>query len=853
MFGFSASLISALICAAAFAQQARIESVTPPQGPIAGDTVVTIRGADFTDARVMIDHDLITPLSRSDTEVRLLMPRHDNGFVVVHVGNSAAEYLYVPPKLEDLPPGFITTVAGVGQYTRDFGPATQAPLTHPEGLEFDRSGNLYIADTNIYVIYRVRPDGTIERFAGGGFGPDIHDGGPAIDGYFVFPRDIAIDANDNVYIPDVFKCRIRKVDAKSGIIKTVAGNGVCAASGENVLATQSSIHQPTFLTADADDLFFIEWNTTRVRRLHFANGTLSTFIDGGFNLPFDDNGAIAIGPGGDVYLSDYGNNRILRADRHTAAVSTFCATLPGTQGLAFDRDGNLYLGSFGKIQKVDPNGQVIASWGNGQRALPVDGVSAASAPLNNIGGLAIDTAGNIVFSDDQVFRVRRINIATGLLDTVAGIAPGIIGENGPAVATVAVTSPEATDLALTPSNELVIGDAGTFRLRKLDRNGNLITIGGTGAAIGSSPNNIPATEASLYPVGINAEADGSIEITQRGVFTRIGSNGRISVLGAGKGTCGYSGDSGSFQQALLCQPWDFARDRDGNIFIADTNNNRIRRVDAKTNVITTFAGNGGRVSGFERYGQGETCGDGGRAFDACINTPYGIAFDDAGNLYVSEQTGIRRIDTSGAITTFVKKQAPVVTGGITKLLFFHGCFYFVGGGVWRVDPRGVLTQIVPSVSASALIGDGGPARNARTNTGGQAAGIAIDNDGTLFFADTALHRVRAVRNGAYLAPLDATVGASASGSIIRSRVVDGHQQPAPNVRVDFAAPTSGAACSLSAPFAITDVNGTAAVSCTSNCVAGTYEVSAQPLAAGPIATVTITNVAAPCRRRSVRH
>lgn len=848
-----ATFLAALTCAAAFAQQPRIDGISPSQGPISGGTVVTIRGAGLAGLDVKLDRNRITPLSQSDTEVQLRMPQHDNGFVVVRMGGAAAEYLYVPPELNGIPPGFITTVAGVGQFSRDYGAATEASLTHPEGLDFDRAGNLYIADTNIYIVYRVRPDGIIERFAGGGEGPEIHDGGPAVEGYFVFPRDIAIDANDNVYIPDVFRCRIRKVDAKTGIISTVAGNGTCAASGENVLAIQSSIQQPTYLTADADDLFFIEWNTTRVRRLHLSDGKLSTFVDGGFNLPFDDNGAIAIGPNGDVYLSDYGNNRILRFDRRTGAASTFFTAPPGAQALAFDRQGNLYVGSFGKVQKVDGSGQVIASWGNGQRALPVDGIPAANAALNNIGGLAIDAAGNIVYSDDQTFRVRRINITTGLLETVAGIAPAIIGENGPAIATVVATSPESTDLAITPDNALVIGDSGTFRLRKLDHSGNLITIGGTGAQIGSSPNNIPATQASMYPVGINAEADGAIEITQRGVFLRVDAAGLVNILGAANGGCAYSGDSGPFRQAQLCQPWDFARDRSGNIFIADTNNNRIRRVDAKTNAITTFAGNGGRVSGFERYGQGETCGDGGPAFEACLNTPYGIAFDDGGSLYVSEQTGIRRIDATGTITTFAKRAAPSGYGGITKMAFYRGCLYFAGGGVSRVDPSGVVTQIVPGGGSSPSLGDGGPARNARTNAGGQAVGIAIDEEGNLFFADTANHRIRAVRNGAFLPPLDATVSATVSDSVIRATVVDGNRRPTPNVRIDFSAPASGASCTLSTPFAIADTNGTAAVRCTSNCVPGTYNVSVRPLAADVVATVPFTNGAGPCRRRAVGH
>src|ERR1044072_4965143 len=260
---------------------ATIDSITPPQGPIAGGTIVTIRGSGFAGANVKLDRDPIAPLSQSDAEVRLQTPTHDSGSVVVRVGDAPAEFLYVPPKLDELPPGFITTVAGIGQYARDFGAATQASLTHPEGLDFDRAGNLYIADTNIGIIYRVHHDGTIERFAGGGLGPQPHDGGPAIDGLVVFPRDVAIDGNDNLYIPDVFQCRIRKVDAQSGIITTIAGTGVCGAP----------FGQPTYLTADADDLFFIDFPANAVRRLHLADNTLSTFVSGGCNPPVHAQGA----------------------------------------------------------------------------------------------------------------------------------------------------------------------------------------------------------------------------------------------------------------------------------------------------------------------------------------------------------------------------------------------------------------------------------------------------------------------------------------------------------------------------------------------------------------------------------
>src|SRR6185436_7411941 len=104
-----ASLFVLLICAAALAQQPRIDSVSPLQGPIAGGAVVTIKGANFNGATVTLDGAAIMPLSQSDSEVRLQTPKHDNGYVLIQAGSAAAEFLYVAPALQDLPPGYITT------------------------------------------------------------------------------------------------------------------------------------------------------------------------------------------------------------------------------------------------------------------------------------------------------------------------------------------------------------------------------------------------------------------------------------------------------------------------------------------------------------------------------------------------------------------------------------------------------------------------------------------------------------------------------------------------------------------------------------------------------------------------
>lgn len=865
-----ASLLALLTCAAAFAQQPRIDGITPSQGPITGGTIVTISGAGFSGATVRLDGAAIAPRTQSDAQIELQMPQRDNGYAAIQIGDAAAEFLYVPPRLEDLPPGYVTTVAGIGSFTRDYGPATQAVLKSPWGLELDADGNLYVADSAAARVYKIRTDGIIVRVAGSGAsGGQTGDGGPAVNASLTFPRDTALDGRGNVYIGGD-ACRLRRV-AADGTITTIAGDGTCGFSGDGGPASSASIGQPTYLAADADDLFFIDWNAKRVRRIHFADGMISTFAgdgtagfsgDGGpatsasFNLPNNDHGSLALDPQGNLYLVDEGNSRIRRIDRHSGIITTFYSPPTGSQGqdavmsvrsIAFDRDGNLYYGGSGRIVKVNPAGQFVTAWGNGKYALPVDGAPAATSGLGHDIGLAIDQAGNIIYSDDAIRRVRRINIATGLLETVAGIGPAIVGENGPAIATDAGSGTEGADLAFAPGGELVIADAGNGRLRRLEANGNLTTIGGTGGAVGSVSGGVPATSASMYPVGIEIDPAGNMYLAQRGPFLRIGTNGILTYIGTSNPDCGYAGDNGPLANARFCQAFDLTRDTDGNLFIADTNNNRVRRVDAKTNVVTVVAGNGGPVNGLENYGHGQYCGDGGPAVDSCLNTPYGVVFDDDGNLFVAEGGRIRKIDRAGIISTFGGAQT---LPGLTKLAFFRGYIYAAAQGVTRFDRNGIRARIAGF--GNGPLGDGGPARSASLATGGQAVGIAIDAQGNIFLADVGNRRIRAIRYGALLPPSDAKIQATAAGSSIRATVTDGQGHPAESVRLDFTAPASGPSCVLSSPFAITDRDGIATVTCTPNCLAGSYNVTLSPLASTTSVSVPLTN-GGPCRHRAAAH
>jgi sugar lactone lactonase YvrE len=755
----------------------QIASITPSQGPIAGGTDVVVSGAGFTGATVRIDDQPVAPLSQSDTSIRLRMSAHDNGYVVIAVRSAAGDtsytkYLYVPPRLDEIPPGYITTVAGVGGFKGDFGPALAAYVL-PRNLVFDPRGNLYVAESDYDVVSRIRPDGVIERFAGLGTAgittTCCGDGGPASQASISFPRGVATDGAGNVYIgDDAF--RIRRVDAVTGVITTIAGTGVKGFSGDGGPATSALIGQPTYLACTGTTLFFMDFENQRIRRID-ASGRITTVAgngvagfagDGGpaidaslnFTVSSDD-GGLAVDSSGNVFVIDVGNARVRRIDGTTGMISTFAQFSTGdhSEAIAADRDGNVYYTNSNRIQKLSPAGAVLKTWGVQPGDLLPDGTPLDQLRFGYVTGMTFDVSGNLVYSDQALHRVRRMNFATNAVETIAGFSPGTIGEEGPAVGAALQLADNGGDIALAQNGDLFVADEIVHRITAAT--GMIRTVAGRALHIGtqSNLNNVPALTAYLGAlvlfVGPNDELD-TAGFTS--VPYHIDAQGIAHILADFNITCGSSGDGGPALSAKLCQPWDIVRDRNGNIFIADTNNNRIRRIDARTGIITTFAGAGSPISGFENYGHGSFCGDGSPAFSACFNTPYSIAFDGNGNLFVSDSNNgrIRRIDPAGTITTVVQW-----FGFFASTIRFDraGHLYAnLGDRIIRIDPSGVITTIAGAStnltgSLRGFSGDGGPALQARLNTIGQSAGLAVSDQGDVFFSDGANRRVRVVRQG----------------------------------------------------------------------------------------------------------
>ena len=757
-----------------FGQSPRIDSIDPAQGPIAGGTVVTITGANFQGATLTVDKVATTAQVLSATAIRFTSAARDNGIASIKVATSAGatygEFLFVPPKLKDLPPGYITTVAGIGTFTGYYRQATQAEIQLMGSPAYDQSGNLYIPEPGRHRVSRVRPDGIIEPFAGTGIGsfiggrPDVSASGPATEMALNFPRGVTTDSSGYVYFTD-FDSRLHRVDTRTGIITTIAGNGTAGFSGDGGPAVRAQLTDSTHITGDGSGtLFFIDFDDAagfgRIRKIT-PDGTISTVAgvgpsgfsgDGGpatqaqFNLIYGDRGSLTLDSNGNLFVADPGNSRIRRIDGRTGIITTarYHESASEWVYLAADRSGNIYFNEDLQILKMGPTGQIVATYGmlassSGPPSDFNDGTPINSATFQ-VHGLAIDPSGNIVYM--EVNRVRRLNLSTGLLETLAGTGWGIIGDNGPAIASTLAVSNEG--VAFLPSGELLIGDGGHTVVRKLNGNGDISVF-----AKGYDPRIQP--NFSGMTVAITPDGAGNIYLTDTWSIFRIAANGTVNLIAGRNRVLGYSGDGGPATDALLCQPWDVALDGAGNIFIADTNNNRIRRVDARTGIITTVAGSG-PVNGLEHYeenGHGSYSGDGGPALQACLNTPYGVTVDSKGNLFIADAGSrrIRKVDTNGIISTFVANVY------VTKLVFDKaGNLYgATDGAIFRFDSEGRSTQIAgrwpPGFS-----GDGGPALQAQARASGQSTGIAIDAEGNIFFLDNGNYRVRAIRYGALLAP-----------------------------------------------------------------------------------------------------
>ncbi len=655
------------------------------------------------------------------------------------------------------PDGSLLALVGRGEpqdgATADGTLASNLRIAVLRGMAQDAGGNLYLADAVAGMVYRVALDGRVWVFAGGGTrsGPQS-DGGPATAAQLGSPRAMVFDSKGNLDIAEAYCDCIRQV-SPAGIISTIYT--VPGAPG-------SAPAQVEGLGIDAqDNLYVTEWLGHAVLRIA-ANGSVTAIAGTGVAGFSGDGGpataaqlygpsAVAIGSDGAVYIADSGNNRV----RKVALDGTISTIAGSGSGL----------------------GTILAPPSARSCTFSGDGGPAASATLCDPAELAFDKAGSLYVADFGNARVRRISPG-GLIATVAGSGqpvpagqtgygldyspadPFSSGDGGPAIH---ATFNRIGGATYDAAGNLYVSDSGGNRVRKIATDGTIGTFAGTGRA-GYSGDGGPALQATLFgagPLAMDPKGDLYV-ITGDSRVRKITVDGTIHLVagtGTGVGLNRAQGDGGPAVDATLNEPGGVAFDAQGNIYIADTSNARLRKIDTG-GIITTVAGPG--QPGTDYYN--------------------GVAIDPQGNiflawthaaLYPAVTTNavsgmILRVNPGGTLSRVVGNGQPC-TGGPDNAQFAfdgmpalaaqlcevvsltidkNGVMYFpYGGQILQVTTDGIIHTAAGNGLATA-IGDGGPVPDAGLNASSPGT-PTFDPNGSMAIPEPGIDRIRKVTGMPY--------------------------------------------------------------------------------------------------------
>ncbi len=520
--------------------------------------------------------------------------------VELFAGHQARHY---PSERGDTRP-YVGQGLSLGGYSGDGGPKEEAGFNHPEHLAFDSKGDLYVCDNSNDRIRKIDMEtGIVTTVFGNGQRASNGDGGPATEASILMPDALNFDVHDNMYVGEKYGFRVRRVDAKTGIVSTLAGTGVPGMGDEGVPGTETECNScEVGMWADPDGTVFYSDCGGRVRRIDGETGIVTTVL-GGTSIHDGEHatqafltgpGGICVAPDGDVYFADVWSQRIRAIDAETGTIRT----VAGIGARAYGGDGGpaveAYLGNpndvsvdstgraliadtrHGHVRRVDEDGVIRGVAGAAFMWDKGDGGPALNANLMRVGAVAHGPDGD-VYIGDGVGRIRKIDKATGIIDTVAGTGMnGYSGDGGPATE-ARIGNPTA--IRFDGVGNLYFSDCDHHVVRKVDADGVISTVVGTGEA-GFSPDVTPATGSRLdYPYGLAVTADGVVYVsdTQNNRVRRVAADGTLETV-AGTDTPGYAGDGGPATEAGLNQPHGLTLYGDDILLISDHFNHRVRAV-----------------------------------------------------------------------------------------------------------------------------------------------------------------------------------------------------------------------------------------------------------------------------------
>jgi len=767
--------------------------------------------------------------------------------------------------------GLISTVAGISGSTGnsgDGGLATAATLNTPVGAFVDPAGNLYIASNGANTVREVNAQTQIiSTIAGNGTAGNTGIGGAAIAAELNADSAVAVSPNGNqLVVSSTSNNTVNAVYLDSSFPSTAVGSS-SGSQGMNVEAVSGGTAVSYQLGAGVPADFSVgtvvgcpgamsagSLCTAGVTFTPVAPGVrnsrlvLTDSASDGYVLGISGTGlaaAAAFLPG---TINGYAGTGAAGSTGDAGAATA--ATLHGPGGTALDVTGKVYIADTGNNKvRVVSGGVITTVAGTGTAGASGDGAAASSAQLSGPASVSLDAAGDVYIADAGNNKVREVSAATGVISTVAGTGTaGSSGDGG--LATGALLNAPA-GVVSDSNGDLYIADSGNNKVRKVNvYTGLMTTVAGTGVA-GSTGNNVAATAATLtHPDGVALDSNGDLYIADTGSnLVREVINGVITTV-AGTGAAGSSGDGSAATGATLSGPTAVAVDAAGDVYIADTGNNKVRMISAATGVITTVTGTG--TAGLS--------GNGGVATAATVQAPAGVTVDAAGNYYIAD-TGNNRVAlvsatvaglAFGSVNTTTTSAAQAVT------LFNTGNQNLLLSGL-VVGPS-VYKQVTGSSTDCAAAASLAPGASCQVRvTFSPAANGSVP--GTVTITDNALHASAATQTIS-LTGTGITVGAPTSvtasaGSgqtaaplgafsvALQALVTDANHNPVSGVSVTFTAPATGAsgtfANSTNTVTVATATNGIAtATAFTANGTRGGFAVTASVAGVSTPASFTET-------------
>ena len=582
--------------------------------------------------------------------------------------------------------GTITTVIGDGQpgLEGDGGSASLARVAGNAGMALDGEGTLFIAERAAHRVRRIGTDGIVTTMAGTGIAGSAGDGAAAASAELNQPVDVEVDALANVLIAELGGNRIRRVSGQSSVaaIHTLAGTGEPGMAGDGGSAVGAQLNGPQAVAVDTDgNVFVADWNNRRIRRIDSSGGIATVAgdiqqpstsgrlaVDTRLELPVD----VTVTTRGELLVVEQGTRRLralvpiaqIPAEPEAPAAPPYQAPAraralpppvageliaevfagrgePGydgegglrsdaqfstPRGIAVDEAGRVLIADTGnhRVRRIELDGTVRTVAGNGSPGFSGDGGLATAAQLNRPHHVTVDAEGSLYIADAGNFRVRRVS-PDGVIGTmVGGSAPGSAGDGGPA-AYASLTEP--VGVALDPFGRLYVVDAPDHRVRRIDPDGTIFTIAGTGE-FGAAGDGGPGSAADVgFPQRVVVDAAGDVLISQlqAGVVRRLRRDGGIELAA---GSLDPSApDEGPTASVRIEAPIGLAADAAGGFYV----------VESGAGTVTAVSGSGARVIAGDPTGSGQP---GGPAGEIPLFTAIDIAIANDGSVYLLEARGI---------------------------------------------------------------------------------------------------------------------------------------------------------------------------------------------------------------------